>query len=66
MRNRGWELSLNYRGKIGKDIDYSIGGSLSDAISEVTEYVMLRRMILTKIGIKEIKQVKFGDIGRTV
>ena len=29
MRNRGWELVLNYRGKIGKDIDYSIGGSLS-------------------------------------
>ena len=38
MRNRGWELTLNYRGKIGKDIDYSIGGSLSDATSEVTEY----------------------------
>lgn len=38
MRNRGWELSLNYRGKIGKDIQYSIGGMLSDAVSEVTEY----------------------------
>ena len=38
MRNRGWELVLNYRGKIGKDIDYSIGGSLSDATAEVTEY----------------------------
>lgn len=38
MRNRGWELSLSYRGKIGKDITYSIGGSISDATSEVTEY----------------------------
>ncbi len=38
MRNRGWELVLNYRGKIGKDIDYSIGGSLSDATAVVTEY----------------------------
>ena len=38
MRNRGWELVLSYRGKIGKDIDYSIGGSLSDATAEVTEY----------------------------
>lgn len=38
MRNRGWELTLNYRGKIGKDIDYSIGGSLADATSEVTSY----------------------------
>ncbi|WP_373846824.1 SusC/RagA family TonB-linked outer membrane protein, partial [Bacteroides heparinolyticus] len=39
MHNRGWELTLNYRGKIGKDIDYSIGGMLSDATAEVTEYV---------------------------
>lgn len=38
MRNRGWELALNYRGQIGSDIQYTIGGSISDAISEVTEY----------------------------
>lgn len=38
MRNRGWELALNYRGSIGKDIQYNIGGSLSDATSEVTDY----------------------------
>ena len=38
MRNRGWELSLNYRGKIGDDIHYSVGGSLSDATAEVTDY----------------------------
>ena len=38
MRNRGWELVLNYHGKIGKDIEYSIGGSLSDATAVVTAY----------------------------
>ena len=38
MRNRGWELTLQWRGKIGKDIDYSIGGSVSDATAEVTAY----------------------------
>ena len=38
LRNRGWELSLNWRGKIGNDINYSVGGSLSDATAEVTEY----------------------------
>ena len=38
MRNRGWELALNYRGQIGNDIQYTVGGSISDAISEVTEY----------------------------
>ena len=38
MRNRGWELSVNYVGKINKDVSYSIGGSVSDAISEVTQY----------------------------
>ena len=38
MRNRGWELTLGYRGKIGEDIQYTVGGSLSDATAEVTEY----------------------------
>ena len=38
MRNRGWELALNYRGQINGDIQYTIGGSISDATSEVTEY----------------------------
>ncbi|MDD4777230.1 MAG: TonB-dependent receptor [Fermentimonas sp.] len=38
MRNKGWELALNYRGKIGSEIDYSVSGYLSDAISEVTQY----------------------------
>lgn len=38
MRNRGWELALNYRGQIGKDIQYTIGGSISDAVSVVTDY----------------------------
>ena len=38
LRNRGWELTLQYRGKIGKDVHYSIGGSLADATTEVTSY----------------------------
>ena len=38
MRNRGWEVTLGYRGKIGDDIQYTLGGSLSDATAEVTEY----------------------------
>lgn len=38
MRNRGWEMTLQYRGKIGKDITYNIRGSLFDATSEVTAY----------------------------
>lgn len=38
LRNRGWELSLNYQGKIGKEIRYNIGGSISDATAVVTEY----------------------------
>ncbi|MGL5547872.1 MAG: TonB-dependent receptor domain-containing protein, partial [Tannerellaceae bacterium] len=38
MRNRGWELTLQYKGTIGKDIEYTVGGLLSDATSEVTRY----------------------------
>ena len=44
MRNRGWELTLGYRGKIGDDIQYTVGGSLSDATSEVTEYYNVGRV----------------------
>ena len=38
LRNRGWELSINWNGRIGQDITYSIGGSVSDATAKVTEY----------------------------
>ena len=38
MRNRGWDLSLQYRGNINKDISYIVGGILSDATAEVTAY----------------------------
>lgn len=38
MRNRGWELQVNWNGRIGKDITYSVGGSISDATAEVTKY----------------------------
>ena len=38
MRNRGWELAINWRGTIGKEISYSVGASISDATAEVTKY----------------------------
>ena len=38
MRNRGWEFTVNYRGHIGKDVTYAVGGSVSDATAVVTAY----------------------------
>lgn len=38
LRNRGWELQVNWTGRIGKDISYNIGGSISDATAVVTKY----------------------------
>ncbi len=38
MKNKGWELSLQYRGTINSDISYSVGASIADATSKVTEY----------------------------
>lgn len=38
LRNRGWEFAINYRGKIGKDVNFLVGGSVADATSVVTEY----------------------------
>lgn len=38
LRNRGWEFSIQYKGRIGKDIKYTVGGSIADATAVVTEY----------------------------
>lgn len=38
LRTRGWELSLNWKDKIGKDITYGIGFILSDSQAEITKY----------------------------
>lgn len=38
FRANGWELSLMWRDKIGKDFDYNVGVSLSDAKTKVTNY----------------------------
>lgn len=38
MRNRGWELTINWNGRIGRDITYSIGGQVADATAKVTKY----------------------------
>ena len=38
LRNRGWELQIRYSGHITPDINYTVGGSLSDATTTVTKY----------------------------
>ncbi|OQP63948.1 hypothetical protein A3860_21220 [Niastella vici] len=35
---KGWELSINYRGNIGKDWSWSVGGVLADNTTRVTKY----------------------------
>lgn len=34
----GWELSLNWRDKIGKDFKYSVTGMVFDYLTEITKY----------------------------
>lgn len=38
MRNRGWELSLNFRDKINPNLSYSVGAMISDYTAKVIEY----------------------------
>ena len=38
LKTRGWELTLNWRDKIGKDFSYSLGLVLSDSQAEITKY----------------------------
>lgn len=37
VRNKGWELTLNWRDKIGKDFSYHIGFNLSDVKNKVLD-----------------------------
>lgn len=37
VANKGWEVSLSWRDKIGKDLDYSIGINLSDVKNRVMD-----------------------------
>lgn len=46
MRTRGWELSLNWRDRIGK-VGYRIGLNLSDSQSEIVKYNSNESGILT-------------------
>lgn len=38
LRTKGWEFSLTYRGKIGKNIKFTTGLVFSDNTTEVTKY----------------------------
>lgn len=38
LRTRGWEASLTWRDKIGKDLSYDVTLALSDAQAEITKY----------------------------
>ncbi|MDD2283944.1 MAG: TonB-dependent receptor [Paludibacter sp.] len=59
MRSRGWEFTVNYRGKIGSDIDYSVGAMVSDAQSTVLEY---RNPTFTNPAENWYKGRKVGEI----
>lgn len=38
LRTRGWEFSVNWNDRIGKDFTYSLGLILSDSQAEITKY----------------------------
>jgi len=38
LRNRGWELSISWKGNIGKNLEYGISGIITDYITNVLDY----------------------------
>lgn len=38
LKTRGWELSINWKDRIGKDFGYELGFVLSDSQAEITKY----------------------------
>lgn len=57
LKTRGWELSLNWKDRIGKDLGYEIGFILSDSQAEVTKYTNPTGSINTYY-----EGMKIGDI----
>ncbi len=50
---KGWELTLNWKDKIGEDFNYSVGFSLSDAKTEITKYngaIAISNGVNNKVG----------------
>jgi TonB-linked SusC/RagA family outer membrane protein len=37
VQNTGWELALNYHGKIGKEFDFNVGANLSDVHNKIVD-----------------------------
>ena len=47
LKTRGWEFTLNWRDKIGKDFSYDLGFILPDSQAEITKYTNLTGDIST-------------------
>lgn len=66
MRSKGWEITLNWSDKIGKDIRYNIGLNLYDSRSEITKYSNDDNLLtFTEDGIEKMyyrKGMQFGEI----
>ena len=64
-RANGWELSLNWNDRIGKDFSYNVGFSLSDARTEVTSYEGASAITWGKNKIVEGKPINSIYVFRT-
>lgn len=63
LRTKGWELSLEWKDKIGKDITYRLGVNLYDSTSEITEYYDSTNGLLTNGANQSLRKgMKFGEI----
>lgn len=68
LQTKGWEISMEWKDKIGKDFGYSIGFNLYDSQSEITEYYDATKGLLTSTdgsgnAIQQLRKgMKFGEI----
>lgn len=62
LRTRGWELSLQWRSKIGKDISYNVGLNLYDSQSEITKYENAQGVLNNDGKLVFREGLKYGEI----
>ena len=62
LRTKGWELSANWRDKIGNDFEYGIGFNLYDSQSEITDYYNPTGLLTNDNNLALRKGMKYGEI----
>lgn len=62
LRTKGWEITANWRDKIGENFEYALGFNLYDSQSEITDYYNPTGLLTSSGNLALRKGMKYGEI----